>query len=507
VVIQISPLIETAYAVPAPESNYALGPQSREIESAEDRPEEPEEFAEILAGLLRNAGNPDAGTDPQADRLELLAAPQESAETGDTQTAALDLGKNQEKNRAGLSAPGAADQAEARKTKKAAPELDPEKAGPAKAENPAPDMPDEEKFIPGIERLLNHAAESPALADGQADEAALSGKALDPAPESGGLPAALARAAVEGSSPDAAQETVPAAEDITAAGGAFFDIQAAAGKPPAGKDSGEAAQDAVFAGFAETEQAKDKIAAQGDLRKGEKEGKTRLEETRARDKRRGVSVDVRDFRSGNAQNGEGQKTGGIRIPAGAETRSGADSRDITLELRLPNQGQEAPQAETLWEAKAGQAFEDLLARELHQNFNNDIVRHASMALRDNGEGTIRLALKPESLGNVKIRLEMAENKITGHIVVESEEALRAFEREIHSLEQAFKDSGFEGANLEMSLAADSRGAEQHWQGPEEDPFLTGQFAASRYEAPEWAEIPLTLIDLYQSGPASVNMLV
>jgi len=108
----------------------------------------------------------------------------------------------------------------------------------------------------------------------------------------------------------------------------------------------------------------------------------------------------------------------------------------------------------MWEAKAGgTAVENLLARELHQNFNGDIVRHASMALHDGGEGIIKLALKPDSLGNVKIHLKMSENKVTGHIVVESEEALNAFKKEITSLEQAFRESGFTNAQLNLSLTA------------------------------------------------------
>jgi flagellar hook-length control protein FliK len=78
---------------------------------------------------------------------------------------------------------------------------------------------------------------------------------------------------------------------------------------------------------------------------------------------------------------------------------------------------------------------------------------------------------------------MAENKITGHIVVESDEALRAFQREIGSLEQAFKDSGFEGADLSMSLASGNPGADQKREG---EPFFPESFAAgqaaSRYDA-------------------------
>jgi flagellar hook-length control protein FliK len=128
------------------------------------------------------------------------------------------------------------------------------------------------------------------------------------------------------------------------------------------------------------------------------------------------------------------------------------------------------------------SFRDMLARELHQNLNGDIVRHASILLRDGGEGLIRLSLKPESLGNVKIRLEMTENKVTGHILVESDEALRAFEREIHVLEQAFRDSGFEGADLDIAFAPEGGqpgGERREREG--DAPFLR-RLAASGYDA-------------------------
>ena len=240
---------------------------------------------------------------------------------------------------------------------------------------------------------------------------------------------------------------------------------------------------------------------------GEKEGRSKLEEARSKDRRRGATLEVRDYRTPGAAAETAGKGGVAQLRVGAESRMPADaaSREITLELRLPNQGQESPSALNSWEAKASQAFESMLARELHQNFNNDIVRHTSVMLRDGNEGTIRLALKPESLGNVKIHLEMAENKITGHIFVESEEALRAFEREIASLEKAFRDSGFEGADLEMSLAADGR-EQQQWQGTEASRSLPWQFAASRYDAAaEQMEMPLTL-DVYRQGARVINML-
>jgi hypothetical protein len=269
------------------------------------------------------------------------------------------------------------------------------------------------------------------------------------------------------------------------------------------------AEDIRYSGeIAESQGAKDNAVFDGgsggsqeDSKNAEgKKGLSKLDEVR-RERRERPIVEVRDLRT----TGDPRPDSGPRFNAAEGPRG--DAREIALELRLPEQN--APSVETSWETRSSQAFEDLLARELHQNFNNDIVRHASMILRDEGRGTIRLALRPESLGHVKIRLEMAENKITGHIVVESEEALRAFEREIHSLEQAFKDSGFQGASLEMSLASDGRGAGEpayQFRQEEQARALLSGFAASRYEDQEWAEPLVEASGLYQRGQPVINML-
>ena len=240
--------------------------------------------------------------------------------------------------------------------------------------------------------------------------------------------------------------------------------------------------------------------------KPENESRGRLDEMRNRPRRDKVSLEVRDFRtadSGMANNVQARAVGaeiGTRV-------LDSSGREITLELRLP-EGQSSPNSsQTAWETKAASALENMLARELHQNFNGDIVRHASMALRDGGEGTIRLALKPETLGNVKIHLEMADNKITGRIVVESEEALNAFRREISSLEQAFRDSGFESADLNLSMSADGSNAQEQER---ETSLYMARNAASRYDdiLPDSAELDsLSLVDVYfGQRQGTVNML-
>ena len=165
------------------------------------------------------------------------------------------------------------------------------------------------------------------------------------------------------------------------------------------------------------------------------------------------------------------------------------------------------------ETKAGQragggaSFSDALARELRANANSDIVKHAALVLRDGNEGLIRLSLKPESLGSVKIRLELADNKIAGRIIVESDEALKAFEKEIASLEQAFLDGGFDGASLELSVSSDGArgkgGFAEGRDGPK--PFWSERVAATSYDAALPGAVPPAAA---RDAPLSlVNVLV
>ena len=242
---------------------------------------------------------------------------------------------------------------------------------------------------------------------------------------------------------------------------------------------------------------------------GQGEDRNRLEAARERGRHRNrFTVDVQDYRTENASV---QKNSEMRFHSGLDTRYHGDGsiREITLELKMPGQAQSTAiaDASTSWEAKTGRVFEDLLAKELQNNFNGDIVRHASMALKNDGAAIIKLNLKPETLGNVKINLEMAENKITGRIIVESEEALRAFRREIHSLEQAFRDAGLEVTNLNLSLASGGRGAEQQAGESDVNPFQNGQIAVSRYgTSDDFEQTTITDNALYGQELSSVNVL-
>ncbi|MDR2783034.1 MAG: flagellar hook-length control protein FliK [Treponema sp.] len=164
-------------------------------------------------------------------------------------------------------------------------------------------------------------------------------------------------------------------------------------------------------------------------------------------------------------------------------RTGVDATEITFDL---NRAKDAPETEAPDKANSSQNFADMLSHALGDTLSNDIVRQAAIVLRDGGQGTIRLSLKPESLGNVKIRLELAENKITGTIFVSSEEAYRAFEKEVHTLEQAFKESGFESAALNTTFASGDGRSGRQWDDTERR-YFSERFAVERYDAAEALE--------------------
>lgn len=246
-----------------------------------------------------------------------------------------------------------------------------------------------------------------------------------------------------------------------------------------------------------------------------------LGEIRLRDRRRDragseagdirAGLDKRDRAESLRSLAEAGKGEAASPDKGAEQGSKEQSSaELTVELRSLGKTQGEISAER--ENRPIQSFQNTLARELHENLNGDIVRHASVMLRDGGEGTIRLSLRPETLGTVKIRLEITENKITGRITVESGEAFKAFEQELHSLEQSFRDSGFDGASLEMAFASDGREGRQGRDG-EADSLFSGHRAALSYDAAlsvlsenpgegQWLGIRLD-----SQGRPLVNMLV
>ena len=93
----------------------------------------------------------------------------------------------------------------------------------------------------------------------------------------------------------------------------------------------------------------------------------------------------------------------------------------------------------------------LLARELKDSGNDQIVKKASFILKDNNQGEIKLILKPESLGRVKIQLNMNENNLVGKIIVENSRVGQIFENNLNDLSKSLEEAGFSSSSIDVSV--------------------------------------------------------
>ena len=169
---------------------------------------------------------------------------------------------------------------------------------------------------------------------------------------------------------------------------------------------------------------------------------------------RGSKFTIVDNRSADAKR-EAVKAAPVELKA-ESVRQHGNTLDITFNL---NQEQEFAAAveqnilSTSDQAAAGDTsnFQRMLSNQL-LNQAPEFVKAGSIILRDNDNGTINLNLKPEALGNVKITLHVTDKGIEGQIVVASREAFEAFNQNMDNLKQSFRQSGFDAANLSLSLA-------------------------------------------------------
>lgn len=116
-----------------------------------------------------------------------------------------------------------------------------------------------------------------------------------------------------------------------------------------------------------------------------------------------------------------------------------------------------------------------LARELKDSGNDQIVKKASIILKDNNHGEIKLILKPESLGRVKIHLNMSENNLVGKIIVENSRVGHIFENNLNDLSKSFEEAGISSSSIEVSVGDENKqGGDQNQSFQNDQPFYSGR---------------------------------
>lgn len=81
---------------------------------------------------------------------------------------------------------------------------------------------------------------------------------------------------------------------------------------------------------------------------------------------------------------------------------------------------------------------------------SEVLKAANMVVRDGG-GEIRLVLKPESLGSVRIKMNLVDNSIEGRIIVDNPAVKQILDGSLDSLIRAFTADGFQNASVQVSV--------------------------------------------------------
>jgi len=157
---------------------------------------------------------------------------------------------------------------------------------------------------------------------------------------------------------------------------------------------------------------------------------------------------------GNGKASHGAKTTASRFEAAAEADNAATRGSEAGPVTAGRQSQ----LERSSSLTRNTALTDLATR-LRENTNAEIVRSARLVIRGSDSGEIRLNLKPETLGNVRILLEMHDGRVAGRIVVENSSVRDVFEQNLASLSRAFREEGIEFDGLDVTVSDPGQGSD------------------------------------------------
>ncbi len=144
---------------------------------------------------------------------------------------------------------------------------------------------------------------------------------------------------------------------------------------------------------------------------------------------------------------------GSSVPQPRIGVSEAQDRDLTLLLRSALA--ERPAAPVSEPAAAARSQQPLPG--FQERFIPEVVKQTGIILKGDNSGEIRLVLKPENLGSVRIRLALNESSLDGRIVVDNSSVKELVEAGLDNLKSALRQEGFQAAHLEVSVGSRQAG--------------------------------------------------
>ena len=154
---------------------------------------------------------------------------------------------------------------------------------------------------------------------------------------------------------------------------------------------------------------------------------------------------------------------------------------------------------------ASSNFQAMLTNQVQQNAQ-EFVKAGSIVLKDNNIGTIKLVLHPESLGNVKINLQLSDKVISGQITVASQDAYNAFKDSADSLKQAFIQNGFETSGFTVAYSGANAGGSSFSGSQNQENNYTPAHASGSYDNAQFADAIPAVGGSYITARHSLNIV-
>ena len=109
---------------------------------------------------------------------------------------------------------------------------------------------------------------------------------------------------------------------------------------------------------------------------------------------------------------------------------------------------------------------DVTSKDVYKGMSKDIADQVKVNITKSavkGLDKIDIQLKPEDLGTVEVKMQISKGKLQAQIVASNQEAFEVLQKEVHVLEKAFEDAGFQldEGSLSFSFKEDSHNSEQN----------------------------------------------
>ncbi|HEQ72660.1 MAG TPA: flagellar hook-length control protein FliK, partial [Spirochaetia bacterium] len=183
--------------------------------------------------------------------------------------------------------------------------------------------------------------------------------------------------------------------------------------------------------------------------------------------RKAVIVDLRDRIEQHGESSKKQANAQVKkthLEAGVSVAKKASSVKDPFEVTYLSRT--APQVDSPADGR-GLRFQEppaprnALATRFGEIMKNEMVKHTGVIVKNGGNGEIHLVLKPESLGSVRIRMNIEDNHIVGKIIVDNNTVKAIVEENLSNLENALQEDGYENPAFDVFVAGDqNRGAEE-----------------------------------------------